>query len=110
MLNKINKESWIKFIILKFEETGKQISENHAELIALLMKNTPWYVQQLSHYIWVKTKTKVTVQNFKLALEELVYSNSPLFIREIEFMSATQINFLKAVVNEVKRLSATENL
>ena len=41
--------------------------------------------------------TEVSIEILNNAMEELVGANSPLFLREIEILSTTQINFLKAI-------------
>ena len=99
LLQKISKEHWVKFIIERFNSTKKIISENNASYIADLMQNHSWYVQQLSHYIWNKTTYKADEEIIDLGLKELLNANIPLFQKEIEIISTTQLNLLKAVLN-----------
>ena len=106
MLPKIKEEKWKKFIIESFKNTKKEISPELAELIPQKMRNHSWYVQQLSHYTWQKTKRKATRQDFERALQELVNANTPLYQREIEGMSSTQINLLKAIVKGENKLTS----
>lgn len=106
MLPKIKGEKWTKFILKSFKSTGKEISKELAERIPAKMKNHSWYVQQLSHYIWQKTDKKTTEQNFEMALNELISANMPLYQREIEGMSSTQINLLKAIVMGESKLTS----
>lgn len=97
MLQKITTQKWITFIISSFKKTGKVISEFDAENISLLMKNHSWYVQQLAHYTWQKTKVKAGKKEVENALEELIAANSPLYQKEIDTISITQRNLLKAI-------------
>jgi len=98
LLQKIETKKWVSFICRGFEDTGKQIDENTAMMIPSLMKNHSWYVQQLAHYIWNLTDTNATGGKVNAALKELINANSPLYQKEVETISHTQLNLLKAVV------------
>ncbi len=108
LLEKINTKDWISFIINSFAKTGKMIEKTDAAIIPKLMKNHPWYVQQLAHYTWNLTDQKATVEEIKKALEEVIYANTPFYQKEIETMSPTQINLLKAVASGKVQLTSTE--
>jgi hypothetical protein len=110
LLQKIKREKWISFIIESFAKTKKEISPNLAELIPTLMQDHSWYVQQLAHYTWQKTKKKATKIEVQLAFSELIEANSPLYLREVEGLSLTQLNFLKAVAKKEEKLSSMEVL
>ena len=105
-LQKIRREKWVDFITSRFKETGKNISETNAGLIADLLQNHPWYVQQLSHICWSKTSKILSNDLIIKSLDEVINSNNPLFQREIDILSRTQLNLLKAVaVNETQLTS-----
>ena len=106
LLPKIKEDKWVKFIVESFEETGKEISKNLAEKIPQLMKNHSWYVQQLSHYTWQKTNKKVTKTHINSALQELIHANTPLYQREIEGLSSTRVNLIKAIVKGENKLTS----
>jgi hypothetical protein len=110
LLQKIKREKWISFIVESFTATKKEISPNLAELIPTLMQDHSWYVQQLAHYTWQKTKKKATKTEVQMAFSELIDANSPLYMREIEGLSLTQLNFLKAVAKKEQKLSSMEML
>jgi len=107
-LPKIREEKWIEFIVDSFSVTGKFIEKEQAKWIAKTMKNHSWYVQQLSHYVWVRTTEKVTEENLSNALEEIFRSNSPYYLNVMENLSATQINFLKAISLNETMLTSTK--
>lgn len=107
-LPKIKEERWVEFIQKSFSQTSKKIEKEQAEWIAKKMKNHSWYVQQLSHYAWVRTNEKVTEENLSNALEELFRSNSPYYLNVIENLSPTQINFLKAISLNETMLTGTK--
>ncbi len=108
LLPKIKKENWIRFITKAFTSSNKVISNENAEIITDLMKNHSWYVQQLSHYTWNRTKKEAEIKNVQSALTELINGNSPLYEREVEICSKTQINLIKAIVKEKKHLSSVK--
>jgi hypothetical protein len=99
LLQKIETGKWISFIRKGFSESGKQISPEDAAWIPKLMKNHSWYVQQLAHYIWNLTHKKAGIGEVNAALTELIQANSPLYQKEVETISATQLNLLKAVAH-----------
>ena len=110
LLQKIKREKWTSFIIESFAKTKKEISPELAELIPSLMQDHSWYVQQLAHYTWQKTKKKATKTEIQLAFSELIEANTPFYMREVEGLSLTQLNFLKAVAQKEEKLSSVEML
>lgn len=107
LLQKIPRKNWIGFIVQGFKKSGKSISAEMAEKIPLLMNDHSWYVQQLAHYTWQKTEKVADNEELSAALTELINANSPLYQKEIESISVTQLNFLKAVAcNETRLTSA----
>jgi hypothetical protein len=108
VLPKIETREWVKFICSGFAGSGKEIAEADAEKIPVLMKNHSWYVQQMAHYTWNITQKKAGVKEINKALEELIQAGIPLYQKEIESISATQLNLLKAIAKgEVQFTSAT---
>lgn len=110
LLPKIQLEKWKSYVLDAFDRTNKTIGDEFATLIPRLMHNHSWYVQQLSHYIWQKTPKNVSSDIFIQALQELVYANSPLYQREVEWMSNTQLNLVKAIISGEKQLTAKNTL
>lgn len=107
LLERIDRSNWIDFICQSFSATSKSISESEAAIIADNMQNHPWYVQQLSHYVWNLTTRSVTKTDINTAMQELVNANMPLYQKEIEILSTTQINFLKAVAGGETKMTST---
>ena len=107
MLPKIETVKWIDFIRKSFSHTHKSIGEADAMLIPHLMKNHPWYVQQLAHYTWNLTTQQATQKEIEQALAELIQTNAPLYQKEIEILSTTQVNLLKAVISGETQLTST---
>jgi hypothetical protein len=97
-LSKIDSQYLIKYIMNQFSKTGKQISESTAEKITSSVQCHPYYTQQLSHIVWVNTPKKANDEIFEKSLNDLIYQNSILYIKEAEELSNTQINFLKLLI------------
>lgn len=110
LLPKIQTEKWVAFIQKSFKKSGKQIDKQGAEAIAKLMKQHSWYVQQLAHYTWQKTTEKAGEKEIMAALQELIYANSPLYQREVEIISSTQLNLLKAVAHGASQLTSAQTM
>jgi len=108
LLQKIERSNWISFICESFSGTGKVITMEEAGMIADIMKCHPWYVQQLSHYTWNLTRKSATKTDILTALGELLNANLPLYQKETEIMSSTQLNLLKAVAGGEKQLTSTK--
>ncbi len=108
LLEKIKTQDWVNFIIKSFKNSGKSITTSLAQRISFLMKNHSWYIQQLAHYTWYKTENKTTIANINSALSELINANSPLYQKEVETISKTQLNLLKAISQgEIKLTSVS---
>lgn len=107
ILPKIKQEKWISFIVSSFASTGKAIDKTNAEIIPGLMKNHSWYVQQLSHYTWNQTHKKAGLKEIQAALNELIQANTPLYQHQIEWLSATQVNFMRAVAQGETQFTST---
>jgi hypothetical protein len=101
-MEKIEKHSLQKFILKNFKRTKKIITKIQVEKIVDWMQCHPYYVQQLSHLVWINTESFVTEQILQSAFEDLINQNALLFEREVESLSNTQIYFLKALVDGVQ--------
>lgn len=107
LLQKIETKKWVSFICKSFAATDKQIDEKTAGIIPLVMKNHSWYVQQLAHYAWNVTHKRATTTEINTALKELINANTPLYQKETESISHTQLNLLKAVAKNETQFTST---
>ncbi len=105
-LQKIEEKYWITYITEAFEKTKKSITPYFATLIAHTVKCHPYYVQQLAHLTWIATEKKITLEIIQRATEDLLNQNAILYYKDTENLSATQLNFLKAVANKEEALSS----
>jgi hypothetical protein len=109
-LQKISRDDWITFIARQFMSTGKQISEQLCAKIADTMHNHPYYVQQYSHQVWLRTETECTEGILNEALDELIDQLSLLFTNIIDSLTARQISFLLAIIEGVTNFTAKATL
>ncbi len=109
-LNKIASAHWIDFIVSSFKKTGKTISTKVAQLIPLTAKEHPYFVQQLAQKVWANTLKTASDKTVTGSTDELLHENSILYLREVENLSNTQVNFLRAVCDKVEQFSAAETI
>ena len=109
-LQKINNDVWGEFIKRRFEDTDKKISLEQAKYLAQLVDNHPYYVQQLAQQAWLRTKTSCSKAIIDDSLQGIKNQLSLLFVGQIEGMTATQVNFLRAVLNGETNFSSQEVL
>lgn len=109
-LKKIERQHWVDFIVRQFKKTRKKIDEEVAFEIAERMENHPYFVQLYSASIWRITKTKCTKKQLNIALNDLFEQYAMMYQREMDGLTNKQINFLKALANNVDKFSASETL
>jgi len=109
-LQKISNQKWGEFIKKRFEDTGKKISVEQAEYLAEIVDNHSYYVQQLAQQAWLRTKISCSKEIIDESLQSIKNQLSLLFVGQIETLTTTQINFLKAVIDGETAFSSQENL
>ena len=108
-LEKIDNKTWGKFIQKRFKDTGKSITKKQAEYLAELVENHSYYVQQLAQQAWLRTKTECSIPIIDNSLQSIKNQLSLLFVGLSETLTATQLYFLKAVI-EGETVFGQENL
>ena len=109
-LQKIGREDWIKFISERFSDTGKSISDEHCGIIADRMKNHPYYTQQLSQQVWLRTTKESTEEIINDAFLSLIGQLGLLFSNIVDSLTPKQISFLIAVSDGISNFSSKEVL
>jgi len=109
-LQKIEKNALQKFIVKRFKDTGKTIDKACAGLIADKADCHPYYVQQLAQLTWLRTGDVCTPDIVEEAHQGLIMQLDFLFQAITDDLSNTQVNFLKALLEGVTQLSASETL
>lgn len=97
-LGKIDSSYLTDYIVTQFKNTGKKIETDLAKLIVENVQCQPYYAQQLAHIVWINTDKTVTVEIFNSSLNELIEQNAPLYIKDVETLSNTQVNFLQLLI------------
>ena len=96
-LEPIAKEEWVKYIVRQFNSTNMSISEELAGDICDKVQSYSSYVQQLAWNVMVDAEGAVTEQNVETGYELLIRQTSALFKRQLENLTAFQMNYLKAI-------------
>jgi hypothetical protein len=109
-LQKISNQKWGAFVKKRFEDTEKKITVEQAEYLAKLVDNHSYYVQQLAQQSWLRTQTTCNKTIIEESLQSIKNQLSLLFVGQIETMTSTQINFLKAVLDGETAFASQENL
>ncbi len=109
-LQKINRKDWVTFICERFVASHKHISAELAGQIADTMQNHPYYTQQYSQQVWLRTTDECNEEILQTALESLIDQLSLLFTNLTDNLNARQISFLMAVVLGESNFTAKEIL
>ena len=109
-LHKIGRADWVSFISTRLTDTGKSISEDLCNSIAAKVKDHPYYVQQLSQQVWLRTPQICTEAIISESFSSLTGQLSLLFANIIDTLSSKQINFLLAVADSVVNFSSKDVL
>lgn len=109
-LEKISSNIWIKFIRERFAQTGKTILSKESQLIAELADCHPYYVQQLAQLSWFRTESNCTDDIIMSAFNSLILHLSMLFQNLTDSLSNTQVNFLKALIDDIERISSKDHV
>jgi hypothetical protein len=109
-LDKIATAEWVTFIVQQFEQTKKKISPELAMQIAVAVKNHSYYVQQLSHLVWIKTNKTATAEILEASITDLLDQNAILYSWDTESLTGAQFNFLKALAQGINSLLSSKNI
>jgi len=109
-LLKISNDHWKKYIIRKFKATKKIISSKLASKLAQLVENHSYFVQQFANMVWINTENTCNEDIIEKSLDQLLNQYEILFIKELDYLSNTQVNFLKALCNEESQLSGKKTI
>ena len=90
-------EKWVPFIISRFEDAGRQISEELAQRICQTVDNYSSYVQQLAWNILAMSDKVVSEQAFRDGMEATLAQVAPLFVEQTANLTAYQMNLIRAI-------------
>jgi hypothetical protein len=109
-LEKISSDIWIQFIRERFANTGKTILSKESKLIAELADFHPYYVQQLAQLSWFRTERNCSEDIIMSAFNSLILQLSMLFQNLTDSLSNTQVNFLKALIDDIEQISSKNHI
>ena len=105
-LDKIKTPEWVVFICRRFKETGKNIDEDTCKEIISLTDNHPYYVQQLSQQVWLRTESMATLETVREAHSDMVAQLSLMFDNVTQTLTNGQLCLLKAMSAGEKKISS----
>jgi uncharacterized protein len=109
-LPKITEAKWVSYITRQFGRTGKKITSDQARRISETVKCHPYYVQQLSHLVWINTAGTVNDLLIKQSVQELIDQNAILYFKETEDLNNTELRLLRAVCASEAQLTSRETI
>ena len=109
-LPKISLADWEAYIVDRFSETGKSISDAAAIHLASLVECHSYYVQQLAQYAWLRTESICSEEIVDAAFQGMLDSLNLQFVNLMDSLTEKQRSFLCAVSDGVKNLSSVETL
>jgi hypothetical protein len=109
-LPKISEAKWVNYITRQFQKTKKKISNQYAQKISEIVKCHPYYVQQLSHLVWINTELDVTDAILKQSTQELIDQNAILYFKETEELNNTELKLLRAISAQEMQYTSKETI
>lgn len=109
-LPKIPNSDWANYIVSRFNDTGKHISDKVASQLAEQVENHSYYVQQLAQYAWLRTESICTEQIINDSFQAMLDSVNLQFMNLMDNMTDKQRNFMIAISEGVTNLSSVETL
>jgi len=92
---------WQKYIVGKFSQAGKSITDAQIRRICETVAYHSSYVQQLCWYVLLHSEENVKDEDVDAGIDELVVQNAALFESWTENMPAYQMRFLMALADGV---------
>lgn len=102
-LGKIDNSFLTEYIVTQFKNSGKKIDADFAKRITEEVQCQPYYTQQLAHIVWINSDKTVTAEILENSITELIDQNAPLYIKDIESLSNTQVNFLNLLIRSGRK-------
>jgi hypothetical protein len=109
-LPKISENKWVTYINRQFQKTQKSITTAQALHISKVVNCHPYYVQQLSHLVWINSEKQVSDAAIKDSIQELIDQNAILYFKETEELNNTEIKLLRAIHAQEKQLSSKDTI
>ena len=108
--NKIDERIFCEHIIRCFLKAGRVVSKELATHIYSLTDGHPWYTQQLADIAFGLTRGYLMESIINQAFDMLIVFHSYRFRLITSRLSLFQLNLLKAILDDVEKLSSAEIL
>jgi hypothetical protein len=108
LLEKIEREPFVEFIVRSFSRTEKTIDRDFAGMIVDRMEAHPYFVQHLAHIAWTNTTESVTEEILHQSIHQMTEQNDILYHEIVSGLSGKQLNFLIALAKGETQLNALE--
>jgi AAA+ ATPase superfamily predicted ATPase len=106
-LEKIATEHWVKFLVEKFLDSDKKITETIAKQLVEKVNAHSYYVQYLSRLCWSNAEKEVTESTVNESFEQLLADMLNLFRAQTENLTKYQANYLIAFVSGERKMSSS---
>lgn len=110
MLDRIDGSYWIDYIVKSFAGSGKSINNSLASSIATIAENHPYYVQQLSHMVWIHSELEADEEVLEHAIRHLLETNAIFYQEIVDQLSNTQLEMINAAIDNVSQFSSAETM
>ena len=109
-LGRVDERGFTEYIIRSFLKAGRVVSKELATHIYKLTDGHPWYTQQLADIAFGLTRGYLTEAIINQAFDLLIELHSYRFRLITSRLSLFQLNLLKAILDNVEKLSSSEIL
>lgn len=108
-LDKISEESYSSFIRRMFNERQRSITDEALQFILDWTRRHTYYTQQLCHTIYANDSESITIDDVKLACEELMKQGEAVYLQYRQMLTDKQWSYLIAVAKEgsVQQITAS---
>lgn len=108
-LDKISEESYSSFIRRLFNERQRSITDEALQFILDWTRRHTYYTQQLCHTIYANDSESITIDDVKLACEELMKQGEAVYLQYRQMLTDKQWSYLIAVAKEgsVQQITAS---
>lgn len=108
-LDKISEESYSTFIRRLFNERQRNITDEALQFILDWTHRHTYYTQQLCHTIYANESESITIDDVKIACEELMKQGEAVYLQYRQMLTDKQWSYLIAVAKEgsVQQITAS---
>ena len=108
-LDKISEESYSTFIRRLFNERHRSITDEALQFILDWTRRHTYYTQQLCHTVYANESESITIDDVKIACEELMKQGEAVYLQYRQMLTDKQWSFLIAVAKEgsVQQITAS---